>query len=142
MALNSAGISADGVGHLSPLAISVRQQNLEMTRLLLRYGAPPGMRTAGLPLLLHFHEAATAAAAMGPPSDRPLSLGRATSPTASGGDGGGTSSMGARGAGDGGSSYGDDMASLMQVTRLGAGGRVAGAVVGRNTVGEGWLSGT
>lgn len=110
---------------MSPLAISVRQQNLEMTRLLLRYGAPPGMRTAGLPLLLHFHEAATAAAAMGPPSDRPLSLGRATSPTAaaSGRDGGVTSSMDAGGAGDGGSSFGDDMASLMQVTRLGAGGR-------------------
>lgn len=114
VALNSAGISADGVGHLSPLTISVRQQNLETTRLLLRHGAPPLARVAGLPLLLHFHEAVMATASFGRPSGQLAPLSRAASLTVSGGDGGVTSGMGAGSQGDGICGNGSDMTSMMQ----------------------------
>lgn len=134
VALNSAGISADGVGHLSPLTISVRQQNLETTRLLLRHGAPPLARVAGLPLLLHFHEAVMATASFGRPSGQLAPLSRAASLTVSGGDGGVTSGMGAGSQGDGICGNGSDMTSMMQV---GAGKALQGAC-SANPAPPGW----
>lgn len=120
VALSSAGISADGVGHLSPLAISVRQQNLQIVRLLLRYGVLPSMPIAGLPMLLHFHEAVAAVGSLGRTpatllAGQPASLSRAASLTASGGDGGVTSGMHAGGMGEGSSSQGSDLTAMMQV---------------------------
>jgi hypothetical protein len=58
VALGAAGISADGVGHWSPLVIAVRQNNPEVAQLLLQRGASAQVTIAGMPLLLHFYEAA------------------------------------------------------------------------------------
>lgn len=85
-ALAAAGISVDGASHLCPLTVAVRQQNLDMCRLLLSYGAPASRSADGLPVLLHFLDAI--ACAGGPaPSAGPGS-------TTSGGGGDGTSSRG------------------------------------------------
>ncbi|KAL4443996.1 hypothetical protein ABPG75_011733 [Micractinium tetrahymenae] len=117
VALNSAGISADGVGHLPLLAISVRQQNLEITRLLLRSGALASLRIAGLPLLLHYHDAAAAAAGRSPGT--PALLGSTAHLAASVSDGGATSSIGAGGTGGASSSSGsDELDKRLQLLQL------------------------
>lgn len=59
LALSDAGLSADGVGHPSPLACAVRQLNLDVARLLLQHGATVGRGEDGVPLLLHLAEVAT-----------------------------------------------------------------------------------
>ena len=61
--LGRAGISVDGICHMSPLVVAVRQQSLVVARMLLMCGAPAGTGLDGVPLLLHFHAAANAAAA-------------------------------------------------------------------------------
>ena len=50
---SAAGVSADGCGHLSPLAVAVRQLNLEGARLLMAHGAQASYSPDGVPLLLH-----------------------------------------------------------------------------------------
>lgn len=58
LALQSSGISADGAGHLTPLVMAIRQRSLEVSRLLLRWGASPaGALNDGIPLLLHLADA-------------------------------------------------------------------------------------
>ena len=82
VALGAAGISADGVGHWSPLVIAVRQNNLEVAQLLLQRGASAQVTIAGMPLLLHFYEAA-------PPAPLPSGGGGSSSGGGGGGSGGG-----------------------------------------------------
>ena len=58
LALQGRGISADGAGHMTPLAMAVRQRSLEVCRLLLQWGASPDSRqNDGIPLLLHLVDA-------------------------------------------------------------------------------------
>jgi hypothetical protein len=55
VALRQGGVAPDGVHHWSPLVIAVRQQSLEVVRMLLEHGAPAGLAVDGTPLLLHLN---------------------------------------------------------------------------------------
>lgn len=99
-ALAAAGVSVDGACHLCPLSIAVRQQHVEMCRLLLQYGAPASRAADGLPVLLHFLEAAGAAGAAG---GRPAASTGPGSTTSGGTGGGGSHGMPSRAATPGGS---------------------------------------
>lgn len=94
-ALTDGGCSVDGMGHLCPLSIAVRQQNLEVCRLLLRHGAPAGCAADGEPLLLHYLDAVAAAAGSRPAS----AAGASSSGSAAGSVCGGGGSHGGGGGG-------------------------------------------
>ena len=64
--LSEQGVSADGILHMTPLLIAVRQQNPDTTAALLAHGASPVALCAGKPPLVHLAEAVAATQSWAP----------------------------------------------------------------------------